>query len=106
MLLRDAIDGGGRNLDHALKLELSRRSKDVAAAVDLGRADIFLGIERKGGGAMDHGVAAFGHFLDRRHIAHVAKSELQPRGVLFGIVEGRDIKNAYFVYALFAQETD
>lgn len=47
MMIGDAINGGGRDVDQAFDTRLIRRFDDVARADDIGGVNVFLGIQRQ-----------------------------------------------------------
>ena len=106
MLLRNAIDGRRGNLHHPVAAELAARGEDVAAAVNLGREDVLFGVERKRSGAVNDNIAALDALLYRRNVAHVAKSELEPRFGLLRIVEVGYVEDTNFLHTLGAEETN
>jgi len=91
VVVRDAVDGGGGDVDAAPHAEVDARLEDVAGAVDIRTADLRLGVERQRRGAVDDHVVALHRLDERRHVADVVAEDPHARVVLLRVVELRDV---------------
>jgi hypothetical protein len=93
VVVGNAVDGGGGDVDNAFDAGRFRGGEDVPRAVDLGGEDVFLRIEREGGGGVDDPAHPLHGAGDVAGVANVALEEVH--AVFLRIVEGGDVEGAH-----------